>query len=354
MRILSTSPPPIGVDVGGRLINIVQLARGGAPRIGAATSIKRPHWGAPIEATEVARLADVLERQGFVGSNIVLAVPTAALLTAVLELPPKSSGAPLEQISRSELAAAHKCEPDEIESAFWELPTPRHRRAGTSVMAVGCRTREANRLIDTFEDAGLNVIGLDVRAWAAARACAPALRSGDGLSAILHIGWTTSDLVVLSANVVVYERSLLESGLNRLHDSLVDDLDLDADVADYIFTEIGIDPDSAGGETQKHLVAAARERMIAHVNALVPEIRMSLGYAAQEYGRDSVDRLILLGEAASIPGMTGHLGDAFGVEAAVVSPADLADPANCPRQTCESPALTIAFGLAQYESGVDR
>jgi hypothetical protein len=40
----------------------------------------------------------------------------------VLEMPPKSSTAPIEQLARMELARTQKCAPDSFEMGFWELP----------------------------------------------------------------------------------------------------------------------------------------------------------------------------------------------------------------------------------------
>jgi type IV pilus assembly protein PilM len=340
---------PIGVNVSGRMINAVQLAqtRRGCS-VTAATSIHRSPGAAEIDAEEIGRFAGVLDRQGFSGRQVVVALPSESVLTAVLELPPRDSGAPLDQIARVELASAHKCNPDTIESAFWELPQSMRSREGMSAMAVGCRHDDADALLDAFEDAGLTVIGLDVKSCAVARACGPALSRVQGLAALLNIEWSAASLVVLSDDVVVYERSLANAGLERLHESLVRELDLDLDVADYILGEIGVGGDADDADAPKELLVAARDRITAYLEAMMPEIRMSLGYATQEYGHSTVDRIVLIGEAAAIPGLVDHLTRELGVETITLAPSQLADCQRVPATPSQSPVLTAAFGLAQY------
>src|SRR4051794_31126799 len=90
----------IGIDAGAGAISAVQVsaAGDGRPRIEAAGIVERSEAEGPVgipSLDEARRLADVLYRQGFEGRRVVLAVPDGVLLTALLELPPRGSGAPL-------------------------------------------------------------------------------------------------------------------------------------------------------------------------------------------------------------------------------------------------------------------
>lgn len=343
---------PIGVEIDGRRLSAVQLEPvSDGFRLRAAASVLQHGSSEPFNAEHGVRLARVLERQGFAGTSVVLAVPPRSLMTAVLELPSSETGAPLEDIARAELANAHKCDPDTIAAAFWDLPEPARSTRGTCVMAVGCPEEDATALLDAVESVGLTVCALDVRSLAQARACTPMLRDISGLAAILNLGWLSADLIVQTSGVVVYERTLLDSGLSGVLEDLVADLDLDLDVADYVLREIGLDCGKTEHEAQQEIVAAVRDRTVAYLNGIVPEIRLSLGYAAQEYGRTGIDRLLLVGEAAGIPGMVKHVSREFGLEATVVAPSDLLVADEAPTGPAASPALTAAFGLAQYPIG---
>ena len=135
---------PIGLDVGSRCIKAVQFSRSHKGlRICAVACIDRSGKGTAILAAEAAALRDILARQGFRGRKLVLGGPPARLLSGVMELPPRASGAPLDQIARIELARAHDCPPDSIDLSWWELPagTPAHQGTHRRCPRPGRRSR---------------------------------------------------------------------------------------------------------------------------------------------------------------------------------------------------------------------
>jgi len=108
----------IGLDVGARSVKAIQFARDrfgdGGWRVAAAAEMPResapqeaaagqpagppvaPTKAGPLAPAEVARLVATLERQGFAGADVVLAAPNDRVYTSMLELPPRSSNAPLD------------------------------------------------------------------------------------------------------------------------------------------------------------------------------------------------------------------------------------------------------------------
>src|SRR5690606_26804280 len=127
---------PIGIDVGARSIKAAQLGRAGrAWGVRTLARLTRSTPGLP-GAAEAVRLADSLGRLGFQGRRVVLAVPEDRLLTSVFELPPRSSGAPLEQMAIMELARSVRRDARSLEAACWEVPAPTRAGAGTHLMAA--------------------------------------------------------------------------------------------------------------------------------------------------------------------------------------------------------------------------
>src|SRR5262245_41350251 len=99
------SRTPIGIDLGGYSMKAVQLDRSrGGWRVHAAVILALPAPNHPLDANTVRMLRDTLHRQGFASDRVVLAAPAAQLEVDVLEIPPRTSGAPVEQIARLELA----------------------------------------------------------------------------------------------------------------------------------------------------------------------------------------------------------------------------------------------------------
>ncbi|MDB5295950.1 MAG: hypothetical protein JWO31_1933, partial [Phycisphaerales bacterium] len=110
----AAKPLPIGIDVGTRAVRAIQVAGetgpGGRPRIVAA--LARPRQGTgPMSVGETAALVAALTAAGFVGRAAVLAAAPADTMVGPLELPPRASGAPLDQLARMELARNFRCAP---------------------------------------------------------------------------------------------------------------------------------------------------------------------------------------------------------------------------------------------------
>ncbi len=107
---------PIGLDAQGRFINAVQL-RGSTHRwrIDAAASVERVDPAMPLEVEELARLTTMLDRQGFYGREVVLAVPSGRLLTGELEVPVGATAGVRLAKARAGLASVHKCLPQDLE-----------------------------------------------------------------------------------------------------------------------------------------------------------------------------------------------------------------------------------------------
>jgi len=334
---LLTSCSPIGVDVGDRSIKAVQFAHGGhRPRICAATSVDRSGDGAGITGLEVLELRQQLSASGFRGHSLALAVPGEKLLTGIMELPPASSGAPIEMLARSELARMHKCDPQSFEMASWRLPAPARAANTTFVMGAACTHADADSLLDCFEAEGLRVERLEIQSQALARACEPLLRSTRGLAGILDIGWTAARLVLLYDRVVIYERKLPKSAYGAMVGELAGELGADAAQVEKMLR--GSSP--AGAEAEA--IAAAHQR---YALRMAEEMRIPLSYVSNQYSDAVADQLLLVGGGARLAGLAGQLAGAMDWPVRVVATSDLAE---CPaplKSDCGS-TMVVATGLA--------
>ena len=388
-RFQSQTWTPIGIDVGSRSVKAVQFGRerwgDGAWRIVAVAEVPRseaaqpsaarpagaapagaagPAAGAaagttpaaaqsqPLSGEEVRRLCGTLERQGFSGAEVVLAVPTDRITTDVLELPPRSSQAPLEQIARMEVARAHRCAPDSFEMGSWDLPAAARATKATPVMAVACTHADASALLDPFEAEGLDVRALDARPCALARACETLLGERGTITAIVDVGWSGAMLSLMHQGVVIYGRTLAEGGIAKLYQTLGSRLELEPDVIDYLLAESGMANTGApaAGQQRKGPVDAAG-LIAAHFDAAVRDIQVSLRYAQHQYPGTTVSRLILVGGGACIRGVASHFGGVLGIETRTAAPADVAACSPGVAAAAQSPALMLATGLARFPEG---
>ena len=348
-RITRQARTPIGIDVGAKCIKAAQLSRApGGWRVEAVASFAREQPGAALDRQQVRRLRDVLYRRGFTGKGVVLAAPSESLMTGVLELPPRSSGAPLDQIARMELARIHKCQPQSFEMAYWDLPAAARAKDTATAMAAACTHAHADLLLDAFEKEGLDVQALDIHACALARACEPLVSAGDNITGLLDIGWESVQLVLLYQGVVVYERTLREMGVGPLAGVMKEQFDLDADTVEALLDEVGFGPDAKEAEGAWQSFEAVQGTGAAHLDLMVDELRGPFSYAAHQYPDVTVERLLVVGGGASIPGLKEHAASALGMGVQAVAPRDVADCAPAVVEECGQPVLMASIGLASF------
>jgi Tfp pilus assembly PilM family ATPase len=177
-----------------------------------------------------------------------------------------------------------------------------------------------------------------------------------GITALLDLGWSSASLVLVYSGMVVYVRTLAEAGINRVYEGLASRLRLEPEVADYLLGEVGLrEPNAAAdGDLRKDgaealaLPSDARGLLSNYADGLVRELLVSFSYVARQYTDASVTRLLLMGAGGSVPGLGDQLAKELGLETTSVSPKDLTECPAALLETCSSPELTPALGLAQF------
>lgn len=315
---------PVGIDFGQRLIKAVQCKRvRGGWRLARAIAIPRAERTAIPSAAECARLAGVLYRRGFEGSDVVVAAPHGALLSSVMDLPPRSSGAPVDTIARMELARSHKRDASALEVAWWDLPEPARpggSRAsdGMAAMAVGMTHEHSAAILDGMSAAGLQVLAIEPLPMSLARAALP-LCGGGGLSAIIDVGWTATTLSLIHGSTLIYTRGVEEAGLRKLYERAMPRMAVDEQRLDRLLA--GTDEESTERRGIERELQAQLEQ---HSSILSRELMASLTYAGHRYPGVARGTLLLCGGGAELAGLAHRVSTTIGAPAAVVSPAMLA------------------------------
>lgn len=345
---------PIGVDYDGRYLRVAQLATtGNGSALQAAARIPRVAPGQDFGPRDVAHLQDTLERLGFQGKRLVLAVPEDKLAVDVLELPPRTSTAPVDQIARSELARTHGYDAAAAEMVSWDLPPSTRARDITQMMAVALPHADADALLDAFDRARLEVTVLDTHMAATIRACRPLLPA-EGVTAVLTISWDWALLLLWLNGTVIYRRLMPENSLRCLSEAVARNLDLPAEAVDCVLQEVGLaDRAPDDGDTPLPL-DALRTIVRKPINAVAEAVRAAFAYAGQMYAGTRIAGVFVTGQAAAVPGATEHLASRLDVEVRAVVPAEVVETAPATVQEAQHPALTPAVGLAMYPEGLKR
>lgn len=350
----------IGLDAGSKSISAVQLVSraSGGWEVAAAVRLPRglgPEGGAggPLTAEESARVWEVLGRQGFTGRRVVMAAPETAVFSAALELPPRSSGAPVEELAKQELARSVKRETGEIEVAVWDVPRPTRGGGGeaTHVMAMGLGHAEAEALVEAVETgAGVEVEALECRCCAMARAGLAATEQGgaDGqatgvLRAIVDVGDAALTVSVLHGGLVVYDRVVRDSGLDSMRRVIQDQLRSE-DGVELILEAVC--NGTGGGELGGMAAGTVKGVVEDHVEQVVQELRTVLAYALHKYA-GGIGPVLLMGPGAGIEEFGAKIASELDLVARVVrleNVAGLGDLVGGERG--QDSALAVAAGLA--------
>jgi len=344
------SVSPIGLDLGSRTIKAAQLTgRGDGLRL-RTSCFDRPAEAIEAEqslpdAAELKATMSVLRQQGLKGHDVVIAVPQSVLLNAMLELPPLADTEAATQLARVEFARVHKTEPESCETGFWRLPKPEHSKPGLKLIGTGLRREDADLLLDTAEQAGVNIVAIDASALAVLRSAEFASPSQGHTVALLDIGWGSARIDLSSKNQIVYQRVLTDIGLGGLIANLREQFDLDSNEACHLLGLTARHHDN----TSREVMAAATGVVDDFAERLAREVNRTMEYCQRLYPDVPTRGIQLLGGGAAIAGLTGkfsrfteHPVELLAITAHSPKPAAIEQP------VVACPGIALAAGLALY------
>lgn len=359
MSLKPLQPSPIGLDIGSTRIKAAQVVdkAGARPKVVATLVLDRVDPCGPLSSLDAQRLADAMVRRGFRGRRVVAAAPKRASLTGLLKLPPKVEGEALQRIAAVELSRTHKAEPADLEVACWPVPVAAHggrptlaadASAPAATMAVGCPHAAADELIDALEAQGFAVVGLDLEAWAMARACGPIHEDQAGVIASIDLGHDGASFVLLYHGMVVYERTLSGCGTRTLLEAIRAEHGLPDPVVDYAVFGLGFEIEQRGDPGDARVFDPLRAQLDAHAASIGRELNLSMQYAAHQYPDEPVAMLQLLGGGASVPGLATRIGEAIDVPVRALRLADTAECSDDFGDHADATDLGLAVGLSRY------
>ena len=308
---------PIGIDLGAAALKACQLDAHG--RAVASLVLPRQKFGAEHDAAELARLAQMLDRQGFVGRRVVAACPWSSIISEPLRLPPADSGAPRAALAAAEIARLRQLTPGTFEIGFWPIPTPARGGEGSFVMASVATHQQTNAYIDHFDAADLDLVALDTPAAALCRGVLADLAGRKGMTLVIDLGHGQARSVVLAQGAVVFERGNEEAGLMHLLGQIKETLQVEDEAATLLLRKAGLshtakkEGDAAHDPAWREALAEVQSLVIAHFDAVARELAMALNYVGHRYPDLTMDAGLITGGGALLPGVQAYLSSALGL-----------------------------------------
>lgn len=296
----SSRSTPIGLDIGTRAIKAVQVD-GSTTRWAVIPRLTESDAIAPVDWQKLKR---ILHRRGFEGNAVVIAAPAGRLQTEMLQLPPRSSGAPVDKLAAAELSRMAKIEAGTFELACWEIPTT-SRGGAPSSLAMALRHSDANTITKSTDSAELTLNAIDTPACAVSRALSQEL-TPDSVTAVLDVGWSSTNITVLHGSTVIGFRHIADNGLALLHRTIMADYSLGTEEAERVMLEVGVSNSATNSESTitipANIATRIRDMIVGQMYGLVSELDASLSFASHQYPNCSKRQLLLIGGGAMLDG----------------------------------------------------
>jgi type IV pilus assembly protein PilM len=329
----------VGLDIGTSAIKGVQIKN---RTLISYHKIPAPGVSIVSENPEdLKKLSEALDRffnEGrFKTRDVVASVPESQVFARVITLP---------QMGEAEISSAVQNEAQQYvpmpldQVAFdFEILGPSEMEPGkVDVLLVAVPKVLTNKYLQVTRAANVNLLSLETETIAISRSVV-----GKSTDAVLvaSIGASTTDLAVFSGGALRFTRSIATGG-QALERSLTQSFNLaPGQAAEYIRT-YGLE------EKLEGKVMSAIKPVF---DIIRDEIKRTQAFFSSRSKRP-LQRLILVGGTANLPGVLVYLADSLGMEVARGNPWEaISIPGNFPREQLEeiAPSFAVAAGLALKE-----
>jgi type IV pilus assembly protein PilM len=291
------------------------------------------------EVVDPPALADELRKlweEHDLPRQVRVGVANQRIVVRSLDLPPLEDEGALDAAVRAE-APDHIPMPMDEAVLDWQhlgiVETPEGPRARVLIVAV--RREMVDRLVGALQEAGLEPEGVDLSAFAMVRALpAPA-----GAGAVLYVNFAgLTNVAVANGDGCLFTRAAT-GGLDASVHALAERRGLTVEHARQWMLHVGLATPLEEVDGDPDLVAATRSALEDAVHHLADTVRNSLNFYRTQPGADTVERGVLTGPAATIPGLVERLSEQLKLplEPALVGAAD---------EEADRGRLTVAAGLA--------
>lgn len=337
----------IGLDIGSSAVRAVQLSggRGGhtLDRLGQVMlppgAVRDGEVVDPDAVVEALRI--LMSRYKFKGRKVALGVANQQVVVRQVDLP----SLPPDQLRESLPFQVQDYIPIPVDQAQldFELLEEFTNPDGTQMsrlLLVAAAREMVDGLLDVLRKAKLEPVLLDLDAFALLRALDGGAVPGEGTGGgemIVNVGSTVTNIVVHSGGTPRFVRILLMGG-NSVTESLQNAFGMNWEQAEATKAT-----PQTPGSPEAQMVAERAQRFI-------EEVRGSLDYYRAQGDSIQVERVVLSGGGALLPGLAERLSDA------VRLPVDRGHPMQSlqigkvglgPEQLAEAePFLAVAVGLA--------
>lgn len=302
----------VGIDIGSKSIKIIELAKSGTKWRMMSSGAVGYAGITPDKMTEekdFQALADVLKKitaqTSIKTKDVNLALPESLVFTRVIKFP---------LLSDEEISAAVKWEAEQY------IPIPSNEaviqysvlernetNATTSVLLVAAPKNIVERYVKVVRLAGLTPLSAETELTALARS----LSADKGVSLLLDLGSSATDMSIIKDTKVVFTRSIPVAG-EAFTRSVAQGLNITPVQAEEYKKTYGLSKTQLEGKVRTALEPVFR--------MVIDEIKKAIHFYQTDEKGDAPTSIVITGGASVMPDIVPYLTETLGIETIVGNP----------------------------------
>lgn len=342
------TPALLGVDVSSSSVKLVELAKDKAGQLLLLTCAVVPlerGWIVDGNIEKFDEVADALrkliKKSASHTKNAALALPPSAVITKKIVLPGGLSEQELELQVEAEANQYIPFPLDEVSLDFCIIGPSAHAPGDVEVLIAAARREKVHDISGLAEAVGLKPVVVEVASYAsrlaASRLIAHLPKKGqDTTVAVFEVGAMSTSMQVIRNDEVLYERDQSFGGA-QLTQMIV---------RQYGFSLEEAEAKKRSGDLPSDYDAAVLKPF---TDSMVQEIGRALQFFFTSTTHNKVDRILLAGGSAALPGLMQAVTKQTGFPCSVANPFEgmqLPEQLRQDRLAREAPSYLTACGLA--------
>ncbi len=338
---------PFGLDISTTTIKAVWLSHDkNTYKLNAVSSYPTPPGGmtseSPFDHEQVAKTIRKVVSEGKIGTNLVnIALPENQVYTKVIEMPALSD----RELSSAIYWEAEQYIPVSLSEVMFDykiLRRPEKQEGGTmDVLLVASPIKLLDKYQKVISLAGLTIFSVETEILSTIRSLA--LDNSFPVSLIVNIRSVSTSIAIVRKGVLVFVYFTQVGGIT-ISRAIAEDFGFTVSQAEEYKKTYGVYGKNLGGKIGK-----ASEPILM---SIVSEIRKATAYYNEKYKADDpIQRIILSGESAKLPGIDLFFAQNCGIESVIANPWKVLGNQQVAQQLLENaPEYTVTMGLAMRDS----
>lgn len=333
----------IGIDIGTKSIKIIELAKNGNSWLMKSSGAVGYSGVSPDKAQddkELMTIADVVKKIfsqiGITAKDVNLSLPESLVFTRVIKFPLLSE----EEVSAAVKWEAEQYIPIPVNEAVIEYTILERNEttSQTSVLLVAAPKTIVEKYVKVIRLAGLTPVSAETELTALSRSLSP----DKGVSVLLDLGSSATDMAIVKDGHVVFTRSIPVAG-EAFTRAVSQGLNITPQQAEEYKKTYGLEASQLEGKVKDALLPVFR--------MIVDEIKKAIHFYQSDEKGDTPTSVIITGGASVMPGIVPFLTESLGVETVVGDPFGKIslDPENAKSLAPYTSIYGTAIGLAMRE-----